>query len=152
MLSCGSTIPDGHDGLVCNDLLVMTIVDGARPGNRRMIAGLQPTAAEMSGSRHIRSTFHPASRWRAILFDCGWPDHKSSARIDADWLNIDVCDALAGWDENSAFEIDVTYHPTNPPRMGGLPRPPVRSIRLFHLLMHILRLPGRCIAMFGVNV
>ena len=45
--------------------MVMTIMDGARPGNRRMIAGLQPTAAEMSGSRHPRSTFHPASRWSA---------------------------------------------------------------------------------------
>ena len=45
--------------------MVMTIMDGARPGNRRMIAGLQPPMAEMTGSRHPRSTFHPASRCSA---------------------------------------------------------------------------------------
>jgi len=124
MLFCGSTILDGHDGWFFDGLLILTTDDSARPDNRRMIAGLQPTAAEMTGSRHPRSTFHPASRCSAQIFDCGWSDHKSSARIDADWLNVDVCDALAGWDENSAFESVVTYHPTNPPRRGGLPCPP----------------------------
>ena len=47
------------------DLLVMTIDDGARPGSRRMSTGLQNLAAEMTGSRHTHSTFHPASRCRA---------------------------------------------------------------------------------------
>ena len=60
------------------------------------------------------------------MLDSGWSDHKSTTRIDADWLNVDVCDALAGWDENSVFEIDVTYHPTNPPRRGGPLCPPAR--------------------------
>jgi len=73
MLPYGSTIPDGHNGLFRNDLLDMTIVDGARPGNRRMIAGLQPPMAEMTGSRHIRSTFHPASRWLVSMCDFRWP-------------------------------------------------------------------------------
>ena len=50
-----------------DDLLVMTIVDGARPGNRRMNSYFQPPAGEMSGSRHTRSTFHPASRWDVYL-------------------------------------------------------------------------------------
>ena len=31
------------------DLLVLTIDDGARPDRRRMIRGLQPPAAEMTG-------------------------------------------------------------------------------------------------------
>ena len=63
MLPCGSTIPDGHDGLLLDGLLLLTIVDGARPASRRMCAGLQPPAREMTGSRHTRSTFHPASRY-----------------------------------------------------------------------------------------
>jgi len=48
-------------------LLVMTIVDGARPFSRQMNSYFQPPAAEMSGSRHTRSTFHPASRWDVYL-------------------------------------------------------------------------------------
>ena len=46
-------------GLFGNDLLALTIVDGARPARRRMSSGLQNLLAEMSGSRHTRSTFHP---------------------------------------------------------------------------------------------
>jgi len=49
-------------GLCGIDLLILTIVDGARPDSRRMPTGLQLPAAGMSGSRHPRSTFHPASR------------------------------------------------------------------------------------------
>ena len=44
------------------DLLILTIDDGARPDSRRMSTGLQPPVDEMTGSRHIHSTFHPASR------------------------------------------------------------------------------------------
>ena len=47
--SCGSTIPDGQDGMYCDDLLVMTIVDGARPASRGMCAGLQYLKADQSG-------------------------------------------------------------------------------------------------------
>ena len=60
--SCGSTIPDGQDGMYCDDLLVMTIGDGARPASRRMCAGLQYLKADQFGSRPSRSTFHPPSR------------------------------------------------------------------------------------------
>jgi hypothetical protein len=49
-------------GLFGIDLLIVTIDDGARPGRRRMSTGLQNLSAEMTGSRHTRSTFHPASR------------------------------------------------------------------------------------------
>ena len=49
-------------GLFGIDLLERTNVDGARPGSRRMSTGLQNLSAEMTGSRHIHSTFHPASR------------------------------------------------------------------------------------------
>ena len=49
-------------GLFGIDLLERTIVDGARPGSRRMSTGLQNLVDEMTGSRHTRSTFHPASR------------------------------------------------------------------------------------------
>ncbi len=49
-------------GLFGIDLLILTIVDGARPASRRMSTGLQNLSAEMTGSRHTRSTFHPASR------------------------------------------------------------------------------------------
>ena len=49
-------------GLCGIDWLILTIVDGARPDSRRMPTGSQPPAAGVSGSRHTRSTFHPASR------------------------------------------------------------------------------------------
>ena len=49
-------------GLFGIDLLERTIVDGARPDSRRMSTGLQNLVDEMTGSRHIHSTFHPASR------------------------------------------------------------------------------------------
>ena len=86
------------------DLLVLTIDDGARPDRRRMFRGLQPPAAEMSGSRHIRSTFHPPSRleWlrvsrltTLILLIEMWKTSRRGgplcppARIGAAWL-IDV--------------------------------------------------------------
>ena len=44
------------------DFLILTIDDGARPGSRRMSTGLQNLSAEMTGSRHTHSTFHPESR------------------------------------------------------------------------------------------
>ena len=48
------------------DLFILTIDDGARPGSRRMSTGLQNLSAEMTGSRHTHSTFHPASRWNVL--------------------------------------------------------------------------------------
>ncbi len=66
-------------GILSHDLLVMTIDDGARPARRRMSTGLQPPSAEMSGSRHIRSSFHPASRWEVSSGSLSmdrWMDHK----------------------------------------------------------------------------
>ena len=58
----GRPSPMVTTGLCGIDLLILTIVDGARPGSRRMSTGLQNLSAEMTGSRHTRSTFHPASR------------------------------------------------------------------------------------------
>ena len=58
----GRPSPMVTTGLFGNDSLILTIDDGARPARRRMSTGLQPPSAETSGSRHIRSTFHPASR------------------------------------------------------------------------------------------
>jgi hypothetical protein len=58
----GRPSPTVTTGSFCNELLVLTIDDGARPGNRRMSTCLQSPAADMSGSRHTRSSFHPASR------------------------------------------------------------------------------------------
>ena len=62
------------------DLLERTIVDGARPGSRRMSTGLQNLVDEMTGSRHIRSTFHPASRCLVHLICWQWTDHKFRVR------------------------------------------------------------------------
>ena len=58
------------------DWLILTIDDGARPGSRRMSTGLQNLSAEMTGSRHTHSTFHPASRCVVHLVCWQWTDHK----------------------------------------------------------------------------
>jgi hypothetical protein len=58
----GRPSPMVTTGLFGIDLLILTIDDGARPGSRRMSTGLQNLVDEMTGSRHTRSTFHPASR------------------------------------------------------------------------------------------
>ena len=58
----GRPSPMVTKGLCGIDLLILTIDDGARPASRRMSTGLQNLSAEMTGSRHTRSTFHPASR------------------------------------------------------------------------------------------
>jgi hypothetical protein len=54
------------------DVLIVTIVDGARPGSRRIWTGLQNLSAELTGSRHTHSTFHPASRCRAYSCRLWW--------------------------------------------------------------------------------
>ena len=46
-------------------MLKMAIVDGARPGSRRLRPGLQPTKTDVSGLRPTHSTFHRASRCHA---------------------------------------------------------------------------------------
>ena len=78
--SCGATIPDGHDGWFFNGLLVLTIGDGAHPGSRRLIPGLQPPMAERTGSRHARSSFHPPTRLARSRFHCGWTAHNPLRR------------------------------------------------------------------------
>ena len=72
----GRPSPMVTTGLCRIDLLERTIVDGARPDSRRMSTSLQNLSAEMTGSRHIHSTFHPASRCLVHLVCWQWTDHK----------------------------------------------------------------------------
>jgi hypothetical protein len=72
----GRPSPMVTTGLSRIDFLNLTIVNGARPGSRRMIPGLQPAMAERTGSRHARSSFHPSSRMKWSSFHCGWKVHK----------------------------------------------------------------------------
>ena len=67
----GRPYPMVTTGLSRIDFLNLTIVNGARPGSRRMIPGLQPPMAEGTGSRHARSSFHPSSRLARSSFHCG---------------------------------------------------------------------------------
>jgi len=76
----GRPSPMVTTGLCRIDFLILTIVNGARPGSRRMNAGLQPPMAERTGSRHARSSFHPASRLPWSSFHCGQTDHKPRRR------------------------------------------------------------------------
>ena len=76
----GRPSPMVTTGLSRIDFLNLTIVNGARHGSRRMIAGLQPPMAERTGSRHARSSFHPSSRLARSSFNCGWTVHKPPRR------------------------------------------------------------------------
>ena len=76
----GRPSPMVTTGLCRIDFLVLTIVNGARPGSRRLIPDLQPPMAERTGSRHARSSFHPSSRLARSSFNCGWTVHKPPRR------------------------------------------------------------------------
>ena len=76
----GRPSPMVTTGLSRIDFLNLTIGDGARPDSRRLIPGLQPPMAERTGSRHARSSFHPASRLARSSFPCGWTVHNPLCR------------------------------------------------------------------------
>ena len=76
----GRPSPMVTTGLFRIDFLILTIVNGARPGRCRMIPDLQPAMAERTGSRHARSSFHPSSRLARSSFHCGWTVHNPLRR------------------------------------------------------------------------
>ena len=120
----GRPSPMVTTGLCRIDFLVLTIVNGARPGSRRLIPDLQPPMAERTGSRHARSSFHPSSRLARSSFHCGWTVHNPlcrggplcpPARIGTKMGFVGTYAALAGWmyrvcaDLAGCYENPVRY-------------------------------------------
>ena len=119
----GRPSPMVTTGLSRIDFLNLTIVNGARPGSRRMIPDLQPAMAERTGSRHARSSFHPSSRLARSSFPCGWTVHnplrrggppRPPARVGTEMRFVDVYAALAGWMHRVSADLAGCYE--NPVR------------------------------------
>ena len=114
----GRPSPMVTTGLFRIDFLILTIVNGARPGRCRMIPDLQPAMAERTGSRHARSSFHPSSRLARSSFPCGWTVHnplrrggppRPPARVGTVMGFVDAFAALAGWMHRVCADLAGCY-------------------------------------------
>ena len=131
----GRPSPMVTTGLFRIDFLILTIVNGARPGSRRMIPGLQPPMAERTGSRHARSSFNPSSRLARSSFHCGWTAHNPLRRggpprppvLPDSYIHFGMCFRGQAWKLSptataSPRSSHYSRHPqrgrrcTNPPR------------------------------------